>query len=225
MIKASTTSSKPVGSVASTAAELGSSSASSTIAATTVATSSAVISSSTYEHHEDRLSRTWRSLVHHVIAATSKAERAVMIQSSGSTSVEDATTATKNALRDVDKLIVEFLRARIEWSRLISTLEAKLEGKVEEMENIQQYVRCQPVLGMRKRKRMSCETTAMTTEVAQHSDSPLQTTSIATPGNTTMMTPIGFDTTTATAASASKFSVSPLISTVNIPSVDKEMQN
>jgi hypothetical protein len=40
----------------------------------------------------------------------------------------------------------------VEWGRLISYLEAKLEGKAQEMETLQQYVKTQPSLG-RKRKR------------------------------------------------------------------------
>lgn len=108
-----------------------------------------------YQHHEDRLFRAWRSVAHSVVVVTSKAEKAAPVAAA-----RDADPAVKKAcLREVDEAVVGFLRNRIEWGRLISALEAKLEGKAVEMENLQQYVRCQPGLG-RKRKRGSIIETA-----------------------------------------------------------------
>jgi hypothetical protein len=90
-------------------------------------------------HHEDRLARTWRSLASAVVVVSQKEEKAVA-------------EPTKNSLKELDECVVGFLRTRVEWGRLISYLEAKLEGKAKEMEILQQYVRSQPSLG-RKRKR------------------------------------------------------------------------
>jgi hypothetical protein len=89
-------------------------------------------------HSEDRLSRTWRHLISSVFHATSKAEQ---------------TTAEVASIKEIDDAVVAFLRARLEWGRNISFLEAKLEGKAKEMEVLQHYSRTQPCLGLRKRKR------------------------------------------------------------------------
>lgn len=134
-------------------------------------TSATASSSSSYEHHEDRLFRSWRTVAHYVVLATNKAEKAASIgnvlsptDDSNQQLQQQQTTISSNeekktAVREVEKVVVEFLRARVEWGRLISTLEAKLQGKAEEMENLQQYVRCQPALGMsRKRKRIASTT-------------------------------------------------------------------
>jgi hypothetical protein len=58
----------------------------------------------------------------------------------------------KATLKELDECVVGFLRTRVDWGRLVSYLEAKLEGKAKEMEILQNYVRSQPKLG-RKRKR------------------------------------------------------------------------
>ncbi|GAX16089.1 hypothetical protein FisN_20Hu234 [Fistulifera solaris] len=89
-------------------------------------------------HPEDRLSKTWRHLISSVFHATSKAEQ---------------TTADVASIKEIDDAVVAFLRARLEWGRNISFLEAKFEGKAKEMEVLQHYSRTQPCLGLRKRKR------------------------------------------------------------------------
>lgn len=64
-----------------------------------------------------------------------------------------AVDPTKPVLRELDEYVVAFLRSKLDWGKLISYLEAKLEGKAKEMETLQQYVRTQPKLGRSKRKR------------------------------------------------------------------------
>ena len=74
------------------------------------------------------------------VGATHRAEKA-------------AAEPTKTTLKELDEYVVSFLRARLEWGRLVSYLEAKLEGKEKEIATLQHYVRSQPTLGSRKRKR------------------------------------------------------------------------
>ena len=107
-------------------------------------TSSEVSSSTSASHHEDRLSRTWRHLISSVFHATSKAEQL-------------ANAADVASIKEIDDAVVAFLRARLEWGRNLSFLEAKLEGKAKEMEVLQHYSRTQPCLGFRKRKREKME--------------------------------------------------------------------
>jgi len=92
-------------------------------------------------HHEDLLGRTWRSIAQSVVQVTHKAEKSAEGPSNRDTERE---------LNEATKLV---LRSRKEWARSIAYLEAKLEGKAEEMQVQQQYVRCHPKIG-RKRKRM-----------------------------------------------------------------------
>jgi len=91
-------------------------------------------------HHEDRLEKTWRTLSNCFVGAKLKAEKA-------------AAEPTKVAYKELDDYVVSFLRSRLEWGRLVSYLEAKLEGKEKEMATLQHFVRSQPTLGSRKRKR------------------------------------------------------------------------
>lgn len=91
-------------------------------------------------HHEDRLAKTWKSMTNWMVIASQKAENA-------------AVDPTKPVLRELDEYVVAFLRSKLDWGKLISYLEAKLEGKAKEMETLQQYVRTQPKLGRSKRKR------------------------------------------------------------------------
>ena len=95
---------------------------------------------------EDRLPRTWRSLASSVVFATAKADKVPSSQ-------EGNATAKQAALKEVDDAVVGLLRSRLELNRLISYLEAKLEGQATEMESLQHYVRSQPSLKRRSRKR------------------------------------------------------------------------
>jgi hypothetical protein len=64
--------------------------------------------------------------------------------------------AMKEAFRDVDDSVVTFLRTRIEFHRLLSHVEAKLQGKAEDMESLETYIKTEPKVGghncNRKRK-------------------------------------------------------------------------
>jgi len=108
-------------------------------ASTNTANATTEPSSQQRQYPEDRLARTWRSLASSVVVAGQKAERC-------------AADKNNRTLKELDDVVVGFLRTRVEWGRLISYLEAKLEGKAQEMETLQQYVKTQPSLG-RKRKR------------------------------------------------------------------------
>jgi hypothetical protein len=59
----------------------------------------------------------------------------------------------KATLKELDECVVGFLRMRVDWGRLVSYLEAKLEGKAKEMEILQNYVRSQPKLGRKRKQR------------------------------------------------------------------------
>ena len=91
-------------------------------------------------HHEDLLVRTWRSIAHSVVQVSNKAEK-----------VAAQETASRETVKELNEATVRLLGSRLEWSRSISHLEAELEGKAAEMEALQQYVRCQPKIGKRKR--------------------------------------------------------------------------
>lgn len=53
--------------------------------------------------------------------------------------------------RELNESVVTFLRTRMEWHRHLGHVEAKLQGKAQEMEALESYVRTQPRLGKRKR--------------------------------------------------------------------------
>lgn len=122
---------------------------------------SEISTSTSTSHHEDRLSRTWRHLISTVFNATSKAEQL-------------ASGADAASIREIDDAVVAFLRARLEWGRNISFLEAKLEGKAKEMEVLQHYSRTQPCLGFRKRKRGANEDKPSTSKLLQAGTPPLE---------------------------------------------------
>jgi hypothetical protein len=99
-------------------------------------------------HHEDRLSLTWRTIASSFVYASQKAEKA-------------AADPSEANMKEIDDAVVTFLKNRHEWSRLISYLEAKLEGKAKEMEILQHYHQSQP--RFRKRKRVESVHAAATT--------------------------------------------------------------
>ena len=66
---------------------------------------------------------------------------------------EKAAAAKDAKNRELDEAVAFFLRTRREFHRLLSHTEAKLQGKAEEMESLETYVRTQPRIGTRKRKR------------------------------------------------------------------------
>ena len=96
--------------------------------------------------HEERLRKAWRVIGTTVANCISKAEKAVdpaLVNAHG----------RELKKRELDDSIVFFLRTRREFHRLLSHAEAKLQGKAEEMESLETYVRTQPRIGTRKRKR------------------------------------------------------------------------
>jgi hypothetical protein len=100
----------------------------------------ASISSHSYHHlpYEERLPKIWRPLVSSVAGCMSKAEKAG----------KDSTQAN---CKELNEGVVTFLRTRMELHRIIGHVEAKLQGKAQEMEALEGYVRTQPRLGKRKR--------------------------------------------------------------------------
>jgi hypothetical protein len=93
-------------------------------------------------HSEDLLLRTWRSIAHSIGQVTGKAEKVA-------TAVE---TEREAAMKELNEATIGFLRHHVDWGRSITYIEAKLEGKAEELESMQHYLRTQPSMG-RKRKR------------------------------------------------------------------------
>jgi hypothetical protein len=59
----------------------------------------------------------------------------------------------KANLKELDDSVVAFLRNRQEWLRILSYLEAKLEGHAKEMEVLQHYNASVSRLETKKRKR------------------------------------------------------------------------
>jgi len=97
-------------------------------------------SSSRHLSYEERLPKIWRNLVSSIVSSFGKAEKT-------------AKQTSKENYKELDEAVVVFLRTRMEWHRLISHVEAKLQGKAEELEALECYVRTQPKVG-RKRKRV-----------------------------------------------------------------------
>lgn len=121
---------------------------------------SEINTAASHSQHEDRLARTWRHLISSVFNATAKAEQI-------------ATSTDVASVKEIDEAVVAFLRARLEWGRNISFLEAKLEGKAKEMEVLQHFVRTQPCLGTRKRKRRpSSQEKSPTAKISQIVEDP-----------------------------------------------------
>jgi hypothetical protein len=84
--------------------------------------------------------------------AAGKAEKAATALAAASAAPEspDAKNHQKAALKELEESVVSLLHNRVEYNRLVSHLEAKLQGREEEMANLQHYVRSQPTLGTRK---------------------------------------------------------------------------
>jgi hypothetical protein len=114
--------------------------------------------------NEERLQKAWRGLGTTVASCLSKAEKAAIAKNA---TTNTAATTTSNdekekTKRELDDCVALFLRTRREFHRLLSHVEAKLQGKAEEMESLETYVRTQPRIGSarganktmtRKRKR------------------------------------------------------------------------
>lgn len=120
-------------------------------AAVTMASATAAAAAAAAEvghHHEDRLQRNWRMMCSSIVNAIQKADKAA------------ENLNNQSMAKELDDAVVHFLRTRADWGRLISYLEAKLEGTAEEMDTLQQYCQTQPRLcssESRKRKRETTE--------------------------------------------------------------------
>jgi len=101
--------------------------------------------------HEERLQKAWRIIGTTVANCISKAEKATAPNSEHTVRTNSSEKETKK--RELDESVVLFLRTRREFHRLLSHTEAKLQGKAEEMESLETYVRTQSRVGTRKRKR------------------------------------------------------------------------
>jgi hypothetical protein len=99
----------------------------------------------TYYTDEERLSKSWRNLASSIVGAFQRAEKA-------------GAETTKETLKELDESVLVLIRTRMEFHRLLSRVEAKLQGKQQEMEALENYVRAQPRLG--KRKRLEVQETA-----------------------------------------------------------------
>jgi hypothetical protein len=98
-----------------------------------------------------------------MICACQKAEKIVMDDAAVAAGDPNNNNNNNNAARtqhykEMDEFAVAFLRARVNWGRLITYLEAKLEGKAQEMETNQQYFRSMPKLGRQAHQRTLSET-------------------------------------------------------------------
>jgi hypothetical protein len=108
-------------------------------------------SGGTVHHSEDRLSRAWRGIASAVVVAAVKAEKVASVASSATTgqAIPDAKQQQQTALKELDESVVAMLRNRVDYIRLISYLEAKLQGREEEMATLQHYHSSHAKLGIR----------------------------------------------------------------------------
>ena len=84
------------------------------------------------------MAKAWRSMASSIVNAFQKAEKA-------------SNENTRESLKELDDSVVTFIRARMDLHRWISMVEANLQGKAQEREALENYVRSKPRLGKRKR--------------------------------------------------------------------------
>jgi len=82
----------------------------------------------------------WRHLVTSAANSIHKAEKA-------------GENSSAENCRELEKTVVNMIRTRIEFCRTLTTIEIQLQGKAQEREALEGYVRTQPRLGKRKRQR------------------------------------------------------------------------
>jgi len=97
--------------------------------------------------HEKRLQKAWRGLGTTVATCLSKTEKAIIVNATPAANTQEKLKTE----RELDDCVALFLRTRREFHRLLSHVEAKIQGKAEEMESLETYVRTQPRIGKRKR--------------------------------------------------------------------------
>ena len=87
----------------------------------------------------DKLRRSWRALITSIVVATRASDKVA--------ARPDAAAKT-----ELDEAVEQMLRARSEFRRHVSVIEAKLMGQAAEMEALAGHVQSQPRLGKRKRR-------------------------------------------------------------------------
>ncbi|KAG7374345.1 hypothetical protein IV203_013440 [Nitzschia inconspicua] len=129
--------------------------------------------------HEERLSRTWKTMGTAAIQMLSKSEKAVASQLQAqqeqqrhqqSPDLASLQAATKENYKQLDECVVTFLKARIEFLRLLNHIEAKIQGKAEEMESLETYIQMEPRIGGIKRKHTDMETQPTTVDATLRID-------------------------------------------------------
>jgi hypothetical protein len=110
---------------------------------TTSTTTTATTTTIAHLPHEERLRKAWRTMGTSMVQTMAKA---------------DALDDDNNNNNELDKSVILFLRARIEFHRLLGHVEAKLQGKAEEMESLDTYIKTQPKWGKHNHKRKRDET-------------------------------------------------------------------
>jgi hypothetical protein len=108
-----------------------------------------------YLTQEERLNKGWTNIRYTIAAAFEKAQAAA--RAAKNKNQPDF----QSQVKELDKTVIHFLKYRIEYHRTISQIEAKLQGKAQEREALETYVRTQPRLG--KRKRLETEDVSATT--------------------------------------------------------------
>ena len=102
-------------------------------------------SSSSFSSRSEDLSKTWRSLANCLIMAAQKADKAAA-------ATTDSAVVVPPVDRETDEYICNYLKVRLNWGRLLTYLEAELEGKAQEIQSLQHYYRSMPKCS-RPRKR------------------------------------------------------------------------
>eukprot|EP00429_Kryptoperidinium_foliaceum_P005229 CAMPEP_0176008928 /NCGR_PEP_ID=MMETSP0120_2-20121206/3991_1 /TAXON_ID=160619 /ORGANISM="Kryptoperidinium foliaceum, Strain CCMP 1326" /LENGTH=160 /DNA_ID=CAMNT_0017341715 /DNA_START=130 /DNA_END=612 /DNA_ORIENTATION=+ len=118
--------------------------------------------------YEDRLPKIWRHLVSSMANSLHKAEKA------------GADSSQENC-RELNDSVVTFLRTRMEYHRILGNVEAKLQGREQEREALEGYVRTQPKLGKRKRKQEDLAAAELQSEIQKVADATTEMTASGAP--------------------------------------------
>ncbi|VEU40311.1 unnamed protein product [Pseudo-nitzschia multistriata] len=103
---------------------------------------------------EPRHRKVWRRVGSAVVNCLDTAESASAAAAKASLAPSQAANQDAFAKKcRLDRTVAYFMEARREFHRMLSLTEAKLQGKEEEMQSLETYVRTQPRIGSRKRKR------------------------------------------------------------------------
>jgi hypothetical protein len=139
---------------------------------TTQQPSTAATATATTMSYEERLTRSLRTMETAAIQMLSKAEKSMAAQEQAQQQQQhqqrhqsqDAAVASseqqqaaRESLKQLDESVVAFLKTRIEFLRLLSHIEAKLQGKAAEMEALETYIKTEPRVGSSKTKRKHSE--------------------------------------------------------------------